>query len=167
MTFIDSRTGYANMLSNSADEYNDLIMESNDIIIYGETESPDCPPNGGFCHKYNKGGYIAAPATYGGKPLHITKASALPPHKIKSDASWGSKVVLNRLEFRDWNATTREGMRSQIFTVNKNSPDYVPMHEFYDTKFINVEADAMSYIFDPPQGWANPYECGEFPCTAP
>jgi len=41
------------------------------------------------------------------------------------------------------------------------------MMEFHDTVFTNVSADAMAYIYDPPQGWANVKDCGNFPCTAP
>lgn len=105
--------------------------------------------------------------TWSGKDLHIDALSPLPPHKIKSIASWGTKVVFNRLEFRNWNATTKQGMKNNIFTISPYAPDYVPMMEFHDTKFINVQDDAMAYIFDPPQGWANIKDCGDFPCTAP
>jgi len=54
-----------------------------------------------------------------------------------------------------------------VFTISKTAADYVPIMNFYDTKFTNVEGDAMAYIYDPPQGWANLKDCNEFPCTAP
>jgi len=41
------------------------------------------------------------------------------------------------------------------------------MVEFYDSKFIDVDGDALSYIMDPNPGWANVKDCGNFPCTAP
>jgi len=41
------------------------------------------------------------------------------------------------------------------------------MVEFYDTKFIDVDADALAYLMSPPQAWANIKDCGAFPCTAP
>jgi len=41
------------------------------------------------------------------------------------------------------------------------------MVEFYDTKFIDVDGDAIAYLDDPDPGWANIKDCGEFPCTAP
>jgi len=69
---------------------------------------------------------MASSPTYKKKDLHITSGSALPPHKIKSIASWGSKAVFNRMDFRNWNATTREGKRNTIFSVNPYSPDYLP-----------------------------------------
>jgi hypothetical protein len=41
------------------------------------------------------------------------------------------------------------------------------MVEFYDSKFIDVEGDAIAYVDDPNPSWANIKDCGEFPCTAP
>jgi hypothetical protein len=41
------------------------------------------------------------------------------------------------------------------------------MQEFYDTKFINNDAAALGYFYDPPKGWANLKDCGAFSCTAP
>ena len=41
------------------------------------------------------------------------------------------------------------------------------MVEFYDTKFIDLDGDSFAYLMDPPQGWANIKDCGNFPCTAP
>jgi len=45
--------------------------------------------------------------------------------------------------------------------------DYIPMQEFEDIKFVNVDNRAMAYFYDPPQAWANIKDCGDFPCTAP
>lgn len=105
--------------------------------------------------------------SWGGKSLHIAKLSPLPPHKVKSIAVWQVKVTFNRLEFRNWKAKTKDGMRNTVFQLSPYGPDYIPMMEFHDTKFTNVEDDAMAYIYDPPQGWANLADCNEFPCTAP
>ena len=58
-------------------------------------------------------------------------------------------------------------MRQRIFEFHSSHPDYIPMHEFYDSKFVNVENDAMAYWWEPPQGWAIIKDCGEFPCTGP
>jgi hypothetical protein len=41
------------------------------------------------------------------------------------------------------------------------------MVEFYDSLFVDVDADAMAYIMEPPAKWANIKDCGAFPCTAP
>jgi len=90
-------------------------MEFNSIKIYGEGPSPDCPQDGGFCHKYDKYGIASAAATYNGKDMHIDSASPLPPHKIKSIASWGGKVVYKNMEFRDFKSVTKEGKKNRIF----------------------------------------------------
>ena len=41
------------------------------------------------------------------------------------------------------------------------------MVEFYDSKFVDIDADALAYIMAPMAGWANIKDCGSFPCTAP
>jgi hypothetical protein len=55
----------------------------------------------------------------------------------------------------------------RIIGLNEYQADYQNMVEFYDTKFINVDGDAIAYLDDPQPGWANIKDCGEFPCTAP
>jgi len=67
MTFIDNRVGFTANIVNKPDEYDDLLIEFNDIKIYGESESPDCPNNGGFCQLYHKSGMISPSATWNGK----------------------------------------------------------------------------------------------------
>ena len=49
----------------------------------------------------------------------------------------------------------------------QQASDYIPLHEFFDTKFIDVEEGAMAHLLTPPPGWAIIKECGEFPCTGP
>lgn len=110
---------------------------------------------------------MAGASTAAKKPLHITMMSPLPPHKIKSVANWGGRIIFNRAEFHNWKAKSALGMRNTIFEINKFAPDYTPMIEFYDTKFHNVEEDAMGYIYDPPQKWAIIKDCGAWPCTGP
>lgn len=45
--------------------------------------------------------------------------------------------------------------------------DHIHIQNFKLTVFDNVHEDSMVYIFDPPKGWANPTDCGNYPCTAP
>jgi hypothetical protein len=58
-------------------------------------------------------------------------------------------------------------MRQRLFEIVGSGSDLVPVHEFYDTTFINCESDALGYFFEPPQSWAIIKDCGEFPCTGP
>ena len=32
---------------------------------------------------------------------------------------------------------------------------------------MDCEENSFAYFFDPPAGWANPTDCGNFPCTGP
>ena len=50
---------------------------------------------------------MSATVTYSGKVMHIDALSDLPPHKIKSIASWGGKVVYKNMEFRDFKSKTK------------------------------------------------------------
>jgi hypothetical protein len=43
----------------------------------------------------------------------------------------------------------------------------MPRAKFVDTVFNNVDQDALAYLYSPPWAWANPDDCGIFPCTAP
>jgi len=55
MTMIDNIRGFGINGVNKAKQYEDLIvLETSFIKFYGETESPDCPPKGGFCFKKDK-----------------------------------------------------------------------------------------------------------------
>lgn len=58
-------------------------------------------------------------------------------------------------------------MRQTVMALNPTNADFIPMSEFFNTKFVDVEGDAMGFLFDPPKGWANVKDCGNFPCTAP
>jgi hypothetical protein len=39
------------------------------------------------------------------------------------------------------------------------------MMEFFDTTFTDV--DVPAFLWDPPGGWANLDDCGDYPCTGP
>jgi hypothetical protein len=110
-------------------------------------------------------------ANQGGKPLHPEKASSLPISKIKSYGVFNAAVELDNIEFHDFAASTNcnnvQSFSTHAFMRNPTASDYIPMHKFNNIKFVNVEEDAMVWIADPPQSWANPTDCGPWPCTAP
>jgi len=54
-----------------------------------------------------------------------------------------------------------------VFSLNPWASDFVPPHTFHNSIFSDVEENAMPFIFDPPEFWANPDDCIDFPCTAP
>jgi len=89
MTMIDNKDGFGAAIANSANEFQELLIELSDNKIYGDSEISDCPADGSFCKSYNKFGIILSGATYAGKALMLDSESALPMTKIKSIASWG------------------------------------------------------------------------------
>lgn len=96
--------------------------------------------------------------------------SALPVHKIKSYGSWGGKITLTRVSFNNFeSATTADGCgkKQRVITRNKSASDYIPLHRFEGCTFNEVSDSAVIWIEDPPQSWANPTDCIEWPCTAP
>jgi hypothetical protein len=105
---------------------------------------------------------------HAGKDVHITMPSALPPYKIKSYGAWSASATVYNVIFEGFNSTeTACGASSFIFKLNDHASDYVPIHTFKYTTFINVHHDAIGYIMDPNPGWNNPTDCVGFPCTAP
>lgn len=111
MNMIDNALGFGAGMEGTAGDYFNYVVELNDNKIYGETESPDCPNNGGFCKRSDKFGVMNSYFTRGGKPLHIDMPSALPVHKIKKISLWGGNTVLNNNEFINFRNKTVSGHR--------------------------------------------------------
>jgi hypothetical protein len=88
-------------------------------------------------------------------------APMLPYHKIMSGGLWSGKAVYNR--------NTIKGFKKgeSVIKMNSFNSDYITLQNFYDTRFIDVEDETLTYLSDPSPGWANPTDCGDFPCTAP
>ena len=120
MTMIDNRHGVGIQLEQAGNEYSeDILMEMNDIIVYGDSEILDCPADQkDKCFKGDKVGVIPGAVAYGGKSPHITGESALPPYKIKKDASWGGKSVWNRMIFKDYKGSTPLGLKNSIISTS-------------------------------------------------
>jgi hypothetical protein len=74
---------------------------------------------------------------------------------------------MHRVNFHNFNAETDCGARQRVFGRNPYAADYIPLQEFSQSTFDNVEDAAMAWFEPSPQGWANPTDCGEWPCTAP
>jgi hypothetical protein len=87
--------------------------------------------------------------------------------KIKADATWGGKNVLLRNTFKDYVGLTPTGNKNYLFGLNFAGSDHIPLTTFEDNTFENIDNDAFGFFFDPPTGWANVKDCGNFPCTAP
>jgi hypothetical protein len=72
-----------------------------------------------------------------------------------------------RNKWIDFAGLTSTGNRNSLFGINFAGSDHIPVTEFEDNEFKNIESDAFGYFFDPPTAWANVKDCGNFPCTAP
>jgi len=150
-----------------------MVSVFSDSKFYGETVSPDCPESTGegtFCTALQKGGLLAGISMVGHEmELHPTMPMNLPHwagHFVQQGA-WGSKFLFKNLEFHNFRAKTSQGARQTAIRISPAGSDYIPLQEFENIKFINVEWEAIAYLFDPPEAWANVKDCGEFPCTAP
>lgn len=168
MTMIDNIEGLGlSMTAGAKGEYFDMRVELNNNKIYGEGPAPDCPQGGGYCYRPDKCGFMASIFIRVAKPLHPTAASKKPYHKAKSYGTWGGQAYLTGNEFINFKAKTSEGASNSIICLNHYGSDYIAPHNFYDTKFNNVDPGALAYIMHPLEEWANPKDCVEFPCTAP
>lgn len=94
-------------------------------------------------------------------------ASSLPIHKSKSIGTYGVYTDFTDIRFTNFAAKTKCGKDQNIFEFNFSSADSIPVMNFDDVLFTNVEDSAVAFFFDPPQGWAVVSDCGEWPCTAP
>jgi len=138
-----------------------------DVKIFGEGDGNfDCP-EGQAGYRVNKYGFMTASSNFGAKALHPDMPSQLPIYKIKSYGSWGASAVMQNVRFIDWASTTRCGLKQVAIKRNPNASDYIPLHKWKNTVFDNVQENAVIYIDDPDEDWANPTDCGAFPCTAP
>lgn len=115
----------------------------------------------------DKCGVYSMSVIHGAKPIHPTMASPKPYDKYKSYAAWGGKVELTGNTFKNFAPMTEQGMKLRVICINHHGSDGIPEHEFLQNTLINVDEGALAYLMDPVPGWANPTDCGEFPCTAP
>lgn len=93
--------------------------------------------------------------------------SPLPVPITFAVAAWGTKKYIKRNTFIGFDKKTKEGLRQSVMAVSEFDSDYTPTHEFFDNTFVDVQDGAMVYLLDPPKGWANLADCGDFPCTGP
>lgn len=73
------------------------------IKFYGEVfGSDDCYKSKrdlGYCHKFNKYAFTSASGLWGAKDFHIETTEQLPPMKVKSIASFSTRVEAHNIEF--------------------------------------------------------------------
>jgi len=104
MTSIDNVAGISAQLDGSH-----IKLER--IKIFGETESPDCPEDGGFCVKPVKTGLTSVVMAGGAKPKLITNKSLYPHSKIKGEAHHHARAELRECHFTGFKSKTSGGRR--------------------------------------------------------
>jgi len=115
MIMVDNREGFVANINNEADEYDfeTTHITIKDSIAYGESPIPDCPQNGngGYCHRFNKFGFMQCSGTLGGKDPHIGDESPLPPNKIMAISSMATQIEMHNITFKNFKQTTEMGQR--------------------------------------------------------
>jgi len=91
----------------------------------------------------------------------------LPLYMASSQGTFDGAQRFYRNEFYNFKSSTAEGKSQRLLGLLRYISDYHCMAEFYDTKFIDVDEDAVAYLMDPNPAWAAIDYCGSFPCTAP
>lgn len=99
--------------------------------------------------------------------LHPTKAMHLPQSSQVKDSTWAGKTGYNNLDFYGFNAQTLGGADQELIHLNRDASDYIQMQEFTNLRLHDSSTDAMTKFFEPPAAWANPADCGQWPCTGP
>jgi len=148
MTAMDNLEGIGMQIHMQGDDqYKELLMEMNDMVLFGETEIPDCPDKErDFCIMAHKFALFPPAAAIKGKAPHRNSASALPMIKIKGDSSWGGRTKIRNATFIGFKAKTHLGLDNSIFGSSDYQPDYTPMLEFSDSTFIDIEEGSLAHF---------------------
>ena len=170
MVMIDNKLGVSLQGGGETDKERKLVFK--DSFVYGEGDDipSDCPEGAdgsADCFCPTKYGIMSFGSNHGTKSLHIPDASPRPIYKIKSYAAWNTKITIDDVEVINFQPTTACAGKQTVFQLNPSASDYIPIHYITRMHFTNVAYNALAFIYDPPAGWANVTDCGDFPCTAP
>lgn len=172
ITSIDNAVGAGAMLGiSSRGESGAHGNEIWNCKFYGKSPIPDCP-NDNQCTSITKAGLLASTHSVASHPegnmeLHPTKDMHLPLSVMIKDSSWAGYVNYHDLDFYNFDAETERGEKNIMIQLNKKASDYIQYQELTRMRFHNCQIKAMTHFFEPPDAWANPADCGDFPCTGP
>lgn len=164
------------MIGDEKNENDTQIAIFRDSVFYGETEARDCAEKDTCAHQnskpdecINRVGLMTSYFTKEGKQPHLRTQRELPVHRVLSDAAYGGESVYRNLTFIGFKTlyTSYCSVTQQAITLNPFGPDYHPRSKFFDTKFIDQNADSMVNLFSPPVEWIDFRKCGVDPCTGP
>lgn len=157
ITAIDSGLG---MLVNGGMEGDEIIMEIKDSTVYADMVIEDT-----VCTESM--GVMLGFSGLSGKDVHVTDPPSLPYYNTMTNSAWGARTQITNVKFIGFKGTNACGEKSTAITLNPAGSDYIPMAHFNGCSFEDVNDAGFTYIFDPPPGWANIADCGEWPCTSP
>jgi hypothetical protein len=106
MTLVDNHFSFAvNIVCPGDYEPNEIVIKNSHM--YGDSISPDCPDNGGFCEQIDKYGMVIGGSIRGGKLPHNPTTSPRPHYKIKTDACWTGGYSLEGNTFIGFDGKTQ------------------------------------------------------------
>jgi hypothetical protein len=86
---------------------------------------------------------------------------------FKSGGGLSGAGYYYNMEFIGFNNATTTCGSTQYAIKPYLFPDYTPFATFIRPLFTDLKREALTFIENPPQGWANPTDCVEFTCTGP
>lgn len=139
-----------------------------DSFIFAETEAKDCP-TAQACYCVDKIGLMFFGNNVSSKSLHIERNVNRPIQKIINYSAYGGEVIIENVSFLNFNTAGQTDCqaRQTIFARNPYASDKIPVHEFVNCKFVNVDTSSIAFFEDPNPEWEEIEECGQFPCTGP
>jgi len=133
-----------------------LRIRLKNIKIYGESLARDCLVENECASASHDGckprnGLMIGYYSTAGKDVLPDSESALPIHKIKKDGSYGGLTTYDGVQFIDFNSTTTWcGATQKAIVLNPYAADYIPITKFKNTRFENVNQNALAFLFSPP-----------------
>ena len=168
--FMDNQMGISLQTASTLESHQIYVR---DIVVYGETDAKDCPEpsNSASCYCEDKFGLMLFGNNVEGKSIHPEfDSNELPIYDIQSESAWYGDIQIRDSEFREFTSTDTDcGASQAVFARNPSASDYIAIHDFVNTVFYNVNADAIASIDPPNAEWSRVDECGSqaLMCTAP
>lgn len=123
----------------------------------------DCPQGSPCDHCMDTRGLMLNSVQQGAHRDREDKWTMLPLFK-ESSAMTGESYYDN-VELINFTTNEKTCGARQAAVMPFLQPDYTPFAEMKNIRFTNVAHEAVAFIQDPPQGWANEQDCVEFTCT--
>ena len=76
---------------------------------------------------------------------------------MKSPGNYFIEFRASNIKFKNWNSGFRScnsAKYHRLFGINQFNPDNTPVHIFDQVEFVNVNNDAVAYLYTPPEIWA-------------